>query len=437
MRPLGNPLQEEISLKKVQFSNRHTCLLQLSCIENMRDFRNSIPSFWLIIITVTHGLALSTAPQFKRHYHQWRGPQLQTSSETCNATLTLYYAFYARYGPLGHLAVDACYNQTNCILEHTPEVWKASMAAASVALGFLPTILSAVGPSISETSLLSSQRPLLAFLVGFGVPATQPSRIFEYEDPIGLLSTSGGRLVIPKLPSLAAGLVSGLEYLAAAAAVANALQNSYQLGISTVSAVSCTIWELPMIWSALSIIVHFVAAISFYIRVGSVRQDCQASRSNTFGQQTLTPDAMPKQPDKSTEILIAPLKSQRGPPQDNAKIQPRMKKTFRQALVQYSKRLRKALLQCSTREFVPCSNRPTPGFRERSTKISRFAVPVAISASLVAYAQLICGTIWLASLLFISAKDATNNVLLRYLMSAFLCRLVLLVELGGMRGIKS
>ena len=385
-----------------------------------------MPLLWLIFAAFSHTSALSTAPQFKKFYPQWRPWQLQISLGTCNTTLASYDAFYARSGPLGHLAVDACYDHMSCIIENTAESWKASMAAASVALGLLPTLLAAIGPSISETSLLSSQRPLLAFLVGLGAPATQPSRLFEYEDPIDLLSTGSGRLVIPELTSSAAGLVSGLEYLAAAGAVANVLQASYQLGVSTVSAVSCTIWELPMVWSTLSIIVHLVAAVGFYIRVGSIRQDHQVSRSNTFGQRTLSPGAMPKRPDKTTDIFFTPLTRQHGPPQDRAKTQSPVKNTFRQALLHYS-----------MREFVPCSNQPTPEFRETATKISHFAVPVAVMASLVAYTQLVCGTVFLASLLFVSAKDAVISVLLRYVISAVLCRLVLLVELGGMRGTKS
>ena len=392
----------------------------------MRYFWKSIPLFWLIFVAVSHASAFSTAPQFKKFYPQWRPWQIQISSETCNATLASYNGFHARGGPLDHLAVNACYDHMSCIIENTAEAWKASMAAASVALGILPTLQAAIGPSISETSLLSSQPPLLAFLIGLGAPATQPSRLFEYEDPIDLLNTSSGRLVIPGLPSLAAGLVSGLEYLAAAAAVANALQTSYQLGVSTVLAVSCTIWELPMIWSTLSIIVNLVAAVGFYIRVGSLGQDRQVSRSNNFGQRTLSPGAMPKGPDESTEIFLTPLTRQYGPPQDYAKIQSPVKKTFRQALLHYS-----------MREFVPCSNRPTPEFRKTATKISHFGVPVAVLASLVAYTQLICGTVFLASLLFVSAKDAVVGVLLRYVISAVLCRLVLLVELGGMRGTKS
>ena len=310
-------------------------------------------------------------------------------------------------------------------MDNMPEAWKASMAAATVALGLLPTLLAAIGPSISETSLLSSQRPILAFFVSLGAPATQPSRLFEYEDPIDLLSVRGGKLVIPRLGRCLAALVSGLEYLAAAAAVGNALQTSYQLGIATVSAASCTVWELPLIWSLLSIIVHLVAAIGFYIRVQGIRQDCQGSCRSTSGQQTSSLIAMSKQPDETTKIALTPLALEHGPLSDKARKKSLLKTLWHN------------ILQQSKREFLPCSNLPPPIFRDKATVVPRLAILLAVLASFMAYVQLICGTVFLASLLFVSVKDAVVNVVLRFALSAILCRLVLLVELGGLREIES
>lgn len=69
--------------------------------------------------------------------------------------------------------------------------------------------------------------------------------------------------------------------------------------------------------------------------------------------------------------------------------------------------------------------------------VPRLAVLLAVLASFMAYVQLICGTVFLASLLFVSVKDAVVNVVLRFALSAILCRLVLLVELGGLREFES
>ena len=204
---------------------------------------------WLTLLAFSNASEYSAAPQFHRQYPQWHPWQLNIYLGVCNVTLAECNAEYGTEGPFTHSVVDSCYIHTTCILSNTPEAWKASMAAGSVALGLLPTLLATVGPSISETSLLSSERAVLAFFISLGAPATQPSRLFEYEDPIDVLSTRSSMLVIPQLGTLPATFVTGLEYLAATAAAGNALQTSYQLGIATVSAASCTIWELPLIWS--------------------------------------------------------------------------------------------------------------------------------------------------------------------------------------------
>ena len=60
------------------------------------------------------------------------------------------------------------------LLENTPEVFKANMAAASVLLGLLPTILSLAGSSTLEVGLIALQRPFLASLLGTASPAVYP-----------------------------------------------------------------------------------------------------------------------------------------------------------------------------------------------------------------------------------------------------------------------
>ena len=360
----------------------------------------------------------SGGPQYHDYYPQWRPWQLNISTQACNSTLAQYNADYRSEGTLGHFTVDSCYNHLTCILNNTPEAWKASMAAASVALGLLPTLLATIGPTISETSLLSSQRPVLAFLVSLGAPATQPTRLFEYEDPIDLLGSRGNKLVIFHLGVFPAAVVSGLEYTLAAIAVGNALQTSYQLGVATVSATSCTIWELPLIWSLLSVVVHLIAAIGFYIRIRGTKQDHQSPSSNTSDLQISSPNHLVKTAEGNLRDCYHATTLGKG------------------RNITHPKTLWDIILQQSKREFLPCSNLPRPIFRNKDTVVPSLAVLFAVIASTMAYVQLVCGTVWLASLQLVSVKDAISNVLLRYALSAILCRLILLVELGGMRRIK-
>jgi len=65
----------------------------------------------------------------------------------------------------------------------------------------------------------------------------------------------------------------------------------------------------------------------------------------------------------------------------------------------------------------------------------RIAVCLNWAAVLLAYAHWISGTLVFSSTLFIGTLDAVA-VIARYLASALLCRMILLVELAGMRGVE-
>lgn len=65
-----------------------------------------------------------------------------------------------------------------CLLDKTPEVFKAGMAAASVMLGLLPTILSLAGSSTVEVGLVALRRPLACFTLGNGVASSQSASNF-------------------------------------------------------------------------------------------------------------------------------------------------------------------------------------------------------------------------------------------------------------------
>ncbi|EMR72813.1 hypothetical protein UCREL1_128 [Eutypa lata UCREL1] len=81
-----------------------------------------------------------------------------------------------------------------CILNDVGEDAKVNMAAASVFLGLLPSILSFAGLRTIETGLLAQRRPLLALITGFGAPAVSPLHAFDYHNgPVELLSDAPGK----------------------------------------------------------------------------------------------------------------------------------------------------------------------------------------------------------------------------------------------------
>ena len=66
---------------------------------------------------------------------------------------------------------------------------------------------------------------------------------------------------------------------------------------------------------------------------------------------------------------------------------------------------------------------------------ARIAVCLNWVAVILAYAHWIFGTLVFSSTLFIGTLDALG-VIARYLASALVCRMILLVELAGIRGLE-
>ena len=135
------------------------------------------------------------------------------------------------------------------------------MGSAGVILGLTPSLLSFMGPTIPELSVLTLERPLLSALLAFGGPAMWPARGFEQHIPLKATRT------VPKLPPLIQSVwwvryaISAVEYVFAIAAAANVIILCLELGWKTV-----VTWEkrtpyLPLAWVLLSLFVHVVAAL--------------------------------------------------------------------------------------------------------------------------------------------------------------------------------
>ncbi|KAL8714474.1 MAG: hypothetical protein Q9225_006579 [Loekoesia sp. 1 TL-2023] len=154
----------------------------------------------------------------------------------------------------------------DCLLNYTPESSKADMAAASVLLGLLPTILSLAGSSTVEVGLVALQRPLLALLLGTASPAVNPLRTFEYGAPAGLMSRKDYSAEPPTIPTYLRLLVSGMQYALALAAISNIAMVTYSLSIRTYS-VSNQYVPIVLIWMCLAIFVHILGAVALRLRV--------------------------------------------------------------------------------------------------------------------------------------------------------------------------
>ncbi|KAM0293161.1 hypothetical protein HYE67_007947 [Fusarium culmorum] len=126
----------------------------------------------------------------------------------------------------------------NCILNVYGEVNKANMAVTAILLALLPGGLVQFGPSMAEISLLSTRRPLLAMLLGFGLMSPNPTE-FEYEAILEKASNNNEPLVPLRIldgRSFAAkALVSLVEYGIGLAATGNLFWEVYKFTYHAIS----------------------------------------------------------------------------------------------------------------------------------------------------------------------------------------------------------
>lgn len=169
---------------------------------------------------------------------------------------------------------DLCGAVLDCMLEHTTESVKANMASSSVGLGLMPTILTFLGSSTSETALLSRRRPLLSFLIACGSPAVRPLPTFIYQDPVAGLKAREGRLLprlFPRLSTFQAAIIVLAEYILILAAMANVFTASYYMGIWTINTFACPNTFNPILWVGLTVLIHLLGMFALALRTETMR----------------------------------------------------------------------------------------------------------------------------------------------------------------------
>ena len=256
---------------------------------------------------------------------------------------------------------------------------------------YQPTLLANLGPRIAEISLLSTHRPCLSFLLSIGAPAVWPTRIFTYDDPATCVGRGVNRVDIRPQPVWRARIFSALQYLLVLSSIANLLQVSIELGSLTVLGWACTLDYGLLAWALLPLAIHFVAAVSYNIEISRAEKHIRSEARN--GDTRRSP-------------LIRSL-------------------TFLH---------KRAQLSWLAKEFTICANQPK-GLESllKEKKMSFVAVFLNCVASLMAFFHLLFGTMIFSSLVFVAVWDIMNSILWRYLLSTAVCRLILLVELAGMR----
>ncbi|USP82138.1 hypothetical protein yc1106_09412 [Curvularia clavata] len=140
----------------------------------------------------------------------------------------------------------------SCILDHVDESGKAQMAAASVLLGILPTILGMVGSNITEVGLLALRQPILAMLLSLGAPVVSPIRSFDYRSPVEILKIKPDAVqAFTKWQQQ----IYLAKYTIAVAAIGNVVHVIWQLCMYSVCVFSGSTWWLPALYVLLPLLI--------------------------------------------------------------------------------------------------------------------------------------------------------------------------------------
>ncbi|KAH9222571.1 hypothetical protein DL95DRAFT_441340 [Leptodontidium sp. 2 PMI_412] len=167
----------------------------------------------------------------------------------------------------------SCRLITNCILDSLPEDFKAMLGSIGV-LGFTPTLISLMGPSVMDIALLS--------INGGNIK-------YEPEFFSRILSSP-----------FKCRIISIIQYILASGAAANVIHNSYQVGLQAVITFSChTSGRLPLEWYSFSIATHFLGMLFMH---SGFKTTLQSQIENDRGLTSRA--ATSAQAPKTTKLLI-------------------------------------------------------------------------------------------------------------------------------------
>ena len=375
-------------------NGRDRLSLYNSAFEKQERAQSSIcPASEMIIYALLLSyMPLTFATPFQSFYPYY-GPTLTNISKNlCNETLALVDGVnYSPDSAPSHTYQSYyCYGHENCILANLPPAYLAKYQAAAVIMGLTPTILASLGPSVAETSLLSAHRPFLSFLISLGAPAIYPTRVFDFVDPYSVLRHKEHMLRLPLMGPRFAIICSILEYVFALAAAMSIILTSVQLGAKTILVWACTNQTMPLVWTSLPGAIHIVAALGYKVALKS------SDQRRSHGSRSVKPGGPETSTRKPTLHRIAGV-------------------------------LRREFRICAVRKQLNAHKLEDP---------PSVAVLLNCFAGVGGVWHVIFGTLIFSSLTFISIIEFLNYVFWRYILAAAVCRLLLMIELTGLRAVQ-
>ncbi len=162
------------------------------------------------------------------------------------------------------------------------------LSSSLVILGLTPGLLSTLGPSIAESSMLTLKRPTLSILLSFGAPAVYLKRAFTFDDPFNTIQTSPRTsisLVGPLSHRKYRWIVLAVEYIFALAAIGNIIYVSLDLGWRSVSSWKCESSYYPLSRVLILGFIHWLGVLSFWFTpkaIGNVVQTQDGTHSTAL-----------------------------------------------------------------------------------------------------------------------------------------------------------
>ena len=313
--------------------------------------------------------------KFEDWYSQYQVELNTVSTTVCNLSLKAYQGDMAARTTLGPVQ-DYCWAHMDCMMSTISEHIKASFSGTSILLGLAPTTLSLLGPSVGEMALISIHRPVLSLLLSLGAPAIFPGRFLLWDDPLRAKEPQTGSFLITPFSRMSAIIISLAQYVFAAAAGANILHAGYRIGVKAVVSWSCPNSFWPLVWVVSSLAIHFVAS-------GSLRAAIHRKKR------------LSKNGDYDGKVGRA------GP------------------------------LSVLYNEVTLSSNSCWQVSDLFDVRLGPVAVTLQYIGAFLAMIHLLFGTMVFSSLLLIGVKEAFY-LILRFIGSATVCRLLLQFEVGGM-----
>ncbi|KAI2463272.1 hypothetical protein F4781DRAFT_417179 [Annulohypoxylon bovei var. microspora] len=355
---------------------------------------NSLPYNYYSSIPRT---ARPWSPQFEAWYPDHRKFLANVSQGICNLTLRDYRAAYE--APRGSVEstkiLSICYRHEACILSQYGDNFQANAQGASVVLGLFPTLMSvSIGPSVSEIYLLSIHRPILAMLITLGSPTYQVSKLFEYHHPGLLLHPENNKLQIFISSKSFAMFLSILEYFVALLASGTVLYTTVEMGQKSILAWGCTTQFAELSWAVFALVPQILVTGGYAV----------LSRN----RHTSQPTQHQRQHRPHIEICQATLQ--------------RMLTTFAIPLLDVIKR---EVTVCAKQELRRGVMKQGP----------RPAVVLNIIAQCMCFILFAFGTFMFSSVLFVTVTDVFVQIYVRLFFSALFCRLILVIELAGLRSV--